>query len=148
MKKLMLFILVLLFSFSLPAFALPTALTLQSVTETAVAANLQSCDSANGNKFLNTNEDVLLLAQNTDGTNSATVSVTAQVTSIEDLRYGTISKASQSVSLAAGAIKIMGPFPASIFNDSSGYVSMTISGTGASSVKFLPFKSGKLIKVR
>lgn len=130
------------------AIAAPTALTVQSVVEASAVANLQSVDSVNGNKFLNSQEDVLLVVQNTHASNSATVTITAAKSSIDDPVLGTVSKAGEAISLAATAIKILGPFPRAVYNDSTEFVSFAISGTGASSVKALPFRSAKLRKIR
>jgi hypothetical protein len=138
------FLFVLTLFLSSPAWALPTALTVQSVTEAAALLNLQAVDSANGNKFSNGQEDVLLVVQNTHASSSATVTITAQVTSVETQGFGTVTKSNQAVSLAALEVKVLGPFPRAVFNDSTEFVNFTISGAGATSVKAVPFKSAKL----
>lgn len=131
-----------------PAFAVETTLTVQSVAETAATLTLASADTSNGNRYRNDQEDVLVVLQNTDGSNSATVTFDAVVTSIDDSVLGTITKTDQAVSLAAGAIKVLGPLPRKIFNTSSEYVNMAITGSGASSVKIGVMKSPKLIRMR
>ena len=130
------------------SWAVPTALTVQSVTEAAAVANYQSCDNTNGNKFANQQEDVLLLVWNNGSTGSATVTITAQTTSIDDPTAGTVTKSSQAISLSTTQMKILGPFPKKVFNDSSGFVNLTISGTGAADVDLLPIRSSKLYKTR
>ncbi len=142
------FILILLFVFGLNAFATPVELTVQSVAETAATANLQAVSAPSGNKFSNQQENVLLIVQNQSVSDAATVTVTAQSTSIIDSILGVVSKANQAITLAAGAVKILGPFPKRTFNTSSGYVEFVTAGTGSSSVYALPVYSPQLLKQR
>lgn len=137
MKQFLLLVLML----AVPAFASPTALTVQVASETAASLNEQSCDSVNGNYVPNTNGDVALVLYNSDNSNSATVTVTAQKTTFTNVKgYGPLTKSSLAVSLATGARKIVGPFPAGAWNDSNGRVQLTFSGSGASSVKVAPIR--------
>jgi hypothetical protein len=148
MRKLSMFLLVLvaLVAYSAPAFATATTLSVQEFSDSGVATTNNAADTANGNRFLNPDENVFIMFQNTHASSSATVTVTAQTTSKYVPGLGTISRADISVSLAAGDIKIVGPLPRAIFNDASSYVNMTTSGAAASSVKISPFKGKGLAR--
>jgi len=126
------------------AFATPTTLTVTEYTDAAVAAASNAADTSNGNRFKNTDENVFVMFQNTHGSNSSTVTITAQTTSKYVPGYGTLTRADISVVLAAGAVKFVGPLPRNIFNDASGYVNMTYSGTGT--VVVTPFTGRGLTK--
>ena len=126
------------------AFAVPTTIPVQTISETAAAATETAADTANGNRFINREENVFLRLRNSHATNASTVTITAQDTSENIPGFGLMTKANISVSLAAGDIKYVGPFPRKAFNDSSEYVNMTFSGTGT--VLVTPFKVTDLVK--
>lgn len=128
------------------AFAVQTTLTVQTISETAAAATDNAADTSNGNRFINRDENVFLRLYNSDGSNSATVTITAADTSESIPGFGVMTKSDIAVSLSAGQIKFVGPFPRKAFNDSSEYVNMTITGTGAASVKITPLKVTGLVK--
>ena len=78
-----------------------------------------------GFNFVN-DGSTLLLVENGSGS-AVTVTLDAQT-------YGGLSLVDPTVSIAAGATKIIGPFKPSLFNDSNGKVTATIS-TAATTVK-------------
>lgn len=112
------------------AYAVPTALTVVTQSETAAAFADNAADTSNGNKIFNASCDVVLLLRNTHATNSSTATITAQATSVNIPGYGLMTKANNAVVLAAGAVKHVGPLPCGSWNDSSGYVQVTYTGTG------------------
>ncbi len=118
-----------------------TALTVLDVTEAAQSLGLTDADQAAGNYFANPDGNVFLVCQNTDGTNSATVTVVAQDVTEEVAGFGTMAKANVTVTLAANALKILGPFQKRAFNDSSDRVQITITGTAAASVNVAAVRS-------
>lgn len=128
---------------SLPALAVPTTLSTVNVSEAAAALADNAADTANGNRIKNPSCDLVLVVRNTDAADSATVTVAAQGTSINIPGYGTMTKSNLAISLAAGAVKHVGPFACRTWNDSSGYVQLTYSGTGAAAVKVTPLRVPK-----
>ena len=141
MKQIMIFFLAMasLLAFApSSAFATATTLAVQEFSDSGVATTNNAADTGNGNRYLNRDENIFLLLQNSHATNASTVTITAQTTSKYVPGLGTVSRADISVALSAGDIKIVGPLPRAIFNDASEYVSMTFSGTGT--VKVSPFK--------
>lgn len=131
-----------------PVFAVETTVSVQSVAEASAALTFANADTSNGNRFQNPNEDVLLVLRNVHATDAATVTIDAATASINDPVLGTVSKADNVVSLAAGDIKILGPFPRRTFNTTAEFVNMAVSGDAASSVRIAPFKSPKLVRQR
>lgn len=124
-----------------------TTLTVQQFSESGLKPTLSTADTAAGNNFDNSLGSTILLIQNTDATNSATVTVTAQATSESVEGFGTMTKANDAITLAAGEIWVMGPFPKDAFNDASDLVSVTYSGTGDGSLKVAALKGKELQKV-
>lgn len=137
MKQLLL---VLSLFISVAAFAAPTTLSVVDVSETSAAIADNAADTSNGNRVLNPNGDVIFILRNTDGSNSATVTFTAQNTSTTVSGFGVVTKANNAVTLAAGAIKHVGPFPRGAFNDTSGYIQLATTGSGGSNVKISPIR--------
>jgi hypothetical protein len=115
---------------AVPAFATPTTLSVVTVSETGTAFADNAADTSNGNQALNSNCNLVLLLRNSHATNSSTVTITAQATSVNIPGYGPMTKANAAVVLAAGAVKHIGPLPCTTWNDGNGYVQLTYSGTG------------------
>lgn len=110
--------------------AAPTALTVVKSSETPAALSLESADTANGNSFANTNGDVLAIIKNEHETNAETFIFAVQNATKTVEGWGPLTKASISVSVSAGAQKVVGPFPTQAFNDANGLVQVTYTGTG------------------
>jgi hypothetical protein len=115
-----------------------TALTVVQVSETATLLADNSADTGSGNRIANPNGDVVLVLRNTHGSNASTVTITAQGASVSVPGYGPMAKANLAVSLAAGEIKHVGPFPKRAWNNSSGQIVITTTGTGT--VKISPVR--------
>lgn len=111
------------------------ALTILNEDEDGISlsGNLENVDSGGGDTALNPNGRLRLFVNNLDGSNSATVTITAQDTTTEDPRFGELTRDNISVTLNAGDYDWIGPIPKA-FNNSSGQVAITYSGTGAASV--------------
>lgn len=117
------------------AHAAPTTLTVQELSETPWTQALTAVDTANGNRILNNNGDVFLILANPTGSGgSATVTFTAQTTSVEIPGYGPVTKSNLAVSLADGETKLVGPFSKRSWNDGSGYLVFATTGAVSSSV--------------
>lgn len=132
MKLVVSFLFVLL---TLPAFAAPTALTVQEVSETAAAMSTTTADTTNLNSISNPSGDVFLVATNSHASSSATVTVGANGSTFEFPGYGSVTKASNTITLAAQETQIVGPFQTRTWNNSSGLVIVTTTGTASGSVQ-------------
>lgn len=121
-------------------------LSIQEISESPLEPTMSTADTSNGDKFKNYEENVFILVENTDDTNAAVVTVTAQDTSENIPGFGSMSKSSITVNLATGEKNLVGPFPRKAFNDSSEDVSLAYSGDGASSVKVAVLKAHGLVK--
>lgn len=88
-----------------------------------------------GDAFLN-NGHALLMIKNDDAS-AKTVTVTAQVTTDTDARLGKLTKANRQISVPAGEIRLMGPFPPAAFNDAAGKIQVTYSAVTSVTVAVL-----------
>lgn len=121
--------------FTATAHAAPTTLTVQELSETPWTQALTAVDTANGNRVLNPNGDVFLILSNPTGSGgSATVTFTAQTTSVEFPGYGPVTKSNLAVSLSDGDTKLVGPFSKRSWNDGSGYLVFATTGAVSASV--------------
>jgi hypothetical protein len=90
------------------------------VTFTETAAN------SGGDEFVNSGRE-LLVVKNEHGSNSYTVTITAQVTTLEDTTHGTLTKSNTAKACAAGSVTVFGPFPTAAWNDANSKVQITYS---------------------
>lgn len=128
------------------SFGVETAITIQTTSETKITptASTGAADESNGFSVANLNCDVMLLVDNTTAA-TATVTVTAQDVSVTVPGFGPLSKSNATVALS-GAVErhIIGPFPCETFNNSSGAIVGTITGTNAANVAISPFRFDRL----
>lgn len=129
---------------SVNAFAVPTTLSLVSLSETAAAIADNAADNANGNQIRNANCDLVLILRNSSGSDSATVTVAANTTAAVIPGFGSMAKSNLSIALTAGQIKHVGPLTCKGYNDGNGYVQLTFSGTAAADVKVTPIRVPKI----
>jgi hypothetical protein len=134
MRSLILFILL----FALPALAVPTALTVQEISETAWTQSLTAGDTSNGNSILNPSGDVFLVLSS--ATDESVFTIASQADSVEIPGYGTLTKSDLAITVAAGATKIVGPLNTRAWNDSAGKIQITYTGAGTPSLKALRLK--------
>lgn len=102
-------------------------LTPAVITEAGVAISL-SAAAGGGDQFANPSDARTYLHVNNGGGGSITVTITAQVASAQVPGKGLMTKANGGGSVANGAAKVFGPFPAEMFNDANGNVQVTYSG--------------------
>lgn len=114
-----------------------TTLSVQQISESAIAPTYNSADTVNGNQVLNPDQNFYLHFKNAHVSNSSTATITAQKTSLNIPGYGDVTIGNISVSLAASSEKVVGPFPAQAYNDANGYVQVSYTGTGTVSVAVL-----------
>lgn len=104
-----------------------TALTVQKPGLTAAALTAAAADGVNGNFFINNGRTLLIIK------NGGASSITATVTSVPDPynRTGDVT-----VTVAAGAEMVVGPFEQTLFNQASGVTAggVQLSYSGATSV--------------
>ena len=107
-------------------------------THTGIAVTPTNGDESNGNKCANDGKMILLL-ENTNGSNSATVTIATPKT------VNGLAVADNAITLAANQIKIAGPFPPELYNQAAGdtdagCVRWTYSGTAAADVYATPIQ--------
>lgn len=85
-------------------------------------------DNSDGKTFL-------LVANGSGG--SINVTVTAQVSSLNTATHGTLTVSSNVVAVAAGASKLIGPFPKQAFNNSSKQIAISYSSATSVTVAAL-----------
>ena len=99
----------------------------RKIVEGGTAESLTTC-ATGGDEFLNSGVEFLHIV-NDHASVQYTVSVTAQTTSIRHPSYGALTKANQTVSVAAGSEAFMGPFRQNAFNDANNKVQVTYTVT-------------------
>ena len=107
-------------------------LTSRKVVEGVLAGSLSGC-ATGGDEFINSGVEFLHIV-NDHASTSYTISITAQTTSVRHPNYGVLTKANQTVTVAAGTQAFMGPFRQQAFNDTNNKVQITYtvtSGGGA-----------------
>lgn len=97
-------------------------LTIQSFDVDGLNATYAAA-SAGGDTALNKGQTVLHV-KNGDAV-SHTVTVTAQVTTLDVTGYGEATFTNVAVAIPAGAERFIGPFPQKTFNNASGQVAIT-----------------------
>ena len=130
--------LALILALALPAQA--ATLSRQTISDSATGLEATYANAGGaGDVVTNTDGKTLLHVKN-PGASSATVTVTAQVSSTTKPGFGTVSRANIVASLAAGEEAFLGPFPTSAFNNASGQISITYGGAGATDVDIAALK--------
>ena len=102
----------------------------RKIVEGGLAESLSGC-ATGGDEFANTGIEFLHIV-NDHASVGYTISVTAQTTSIRHSGYGLLTKANQTVAVAAGAEAFMGPFRQSAFNNADNKVQVTYTVTSSS----------------
>ena len=109
----------------------PTTLTIQTVTSAGVELTFTDADTTNGNRWLNTGKQYLEIVNT--GASSAVVTVISQLT------MDSLAVADREITVAPGE-RFHGIFARTdIYNDSSGYTVLTVSGDGAADIKYAVF---------
>lgn len=120
-----------------------TLFSVGDISETSQTLTFSDVDEASGNYVPNPGRNVFCIFENTDGSNAATVTITAQQTSKNVPGYGTLTKADITVSLAASETEIVGPFQSAYVNSSNQTVWAT-TGTAAASVQAACFRQDRI----
>lgn len=111
--------------------------TLTVLTMAAVTGGLKALVSAagGGDQFANPSDARTYLEVLNGSGGSITVTITAQNTTFAVPGKGNLTAANGGGAVAAGAARVFGPFPAEIYNDSSGNVQVTYSGVTSLTVQ-------------
>lgn len=120
------------------AYGVPTTLSIVNVSASGTSLADNTADTSNGDRVLNPGGDVFFIIRNTHASNSSTVTFVTPTAAPVIPGWGAVARASLAVTLAAGEVKHVGPFRSNLWNDTSGYVQLTYSGTGA--VKVSPLR--------
>ena len=103
------------------------ALSINKIVEGGLAESLETATSG-GDEFANSGVEFIHVV-NDHASESYTISITAQATSVRHPNQGILTKANQTFAVAAGAEAFAGPFRQSAFNDSSNNVQVTYTAT-------------------
>ena len=107
-----------------PAVAATNAESVQKVVKTGTSTTVINSGLVTSDTYTFSNDGRVFLHFTKTGAGSATITVTSQAT-VQGLAVANLTV---TVPATTGDV-FMGPFPTSIFNDSSGNVSFTISDT-------------------
>jgi len=80
--------------------------------------------ASGGDQFKNDSSKRTSLVVSNGGTGAVQVTIAAQDTTADVPGYGIMTKANAVVNVAAGAVDVIGPFPAEAFNAVGGLVSV------------------------
>ena len=81
--------------------------------------------SAESNNFMNDGKSFIYYA-NSSGS-SKTITITSQITTIDNPMYGDLTKTNATKTVANGETVLIGPFPVSAYNDSEGLTTFAIT---------------------
>jgi hypothetical protein len=101
-------------------------LTVQDAARTGAELNEQSVTAADGFKFQNDGRTVMIITEQ----NSAACDVTVTPT----LTVDGLTPSSRVVEVGAGKTYVLGPWPPEQYNDSDGYLEVTIEADQADAV--------------
>ena len=104
-------------------------ITARKITEAGLAESLTGA-ATGGDEFLDTGIEFLHIV-NDHASVGYTISITAQTTSVRHPNYGVLTKANQTIDVAAGAEAFMGPFRQNSFNDTNSKVQITYTVTSS-----------------
>lgn len=91
-------------------------LTVQSIVEAGLEATYSSC-GAGGDTFANDTTNRIFLHVKNGDASSKTVTITPETASKDVAGFGTMTKATISVSIPAGEDRFIGPFPRGAFGN-------------------------------
>ena len=102
-------------------------LTVATIDEAGAVLTLASAAGGDGDKWLNTGNQQILIKNASGG--SVTLTVTTQVTDFDSPQYGDATKTNTTLAIATDKIALVGPFPVAAYNDAEGYCTITYSAT-------------------
>lgn len=111
----------------------PTGLTIQTATSAGAELTLTSADTVNGNRWLNSGNEILVIYN--AGASSATVTATTALQMDSDLDIE-----DRVWTVGAGEYHFATLPRTDIYNDASGYAVVTAGGDGAADIDFAVVK--------
>lgn len=102
-------------------------LTVNSLAETGLTVTTVSA-AAGGDKFDNPTDERTFLQVTNGGGGSINVTISKQQSTLNAPGYGALTLADRVVAVGAGVTKLIGPFPAALYNDANGQVNVGYSG--------------------
>lgn len=102
-------------------------LTVQNIVETGLAVSTTAA-AVGGDKFDNPTDERTYLQVTNGGGGSINVTITKQQSTLNAPGYGALALADRVVAVGAGATRLIGPFPAALYNDTNGQVNVAYSG--------------------
>ena len=106
----------------------------QNITESGLNPTMTAVEGG-GDQFLNNGNEFLLITNGSGG--SITVTITAQTTSFDDRRMGTLTKANSTITIEDGANGLVGFFQIAAYNDANGYAQITYSASSSVTIAVL-----------
>ena len=98
-------------------------ITPQQITETGLAATLTVVEASD----VFSNDGKTFIYFKNDSGEAKTITVTTQVTSVDNQLYGDLTKANATQVVANGATAFIGPFPVSAYNSEDSEVTFAIT---------------------
>ena len=108
--------------------------TPQNISEDGIIPVLAGV-TASENTWENTGSEIIMI--DNQGEDPTTIDVEVVVTSLEMPSYGEVTKRDASLTVTAGAMAYIGPFPAPAYNDDDGIVNFTFTETTSVTVAVL-----------
>lgn len=102
-------------------------LSTQTITDAGITVSWTTI-SETSNTFTNSGSEFIAVKLAT-GAETTTVTVVTQVSSVETIEYGTLTKSNSTDSVTAENIIFLGPFPVGAFATSEGVTTFTVSQT-------------------
>ena len=102
-------------------------ITLQNISESGITPTLTSVAASGGDTFANSGSCFVMIVNTSGETTVGTAAV--EVTTVDSSQYGSLTKAAQTISTAAGATSFFGPFAPAAYNDQNGIMTVSFSAT-------------------
>ncbi len=95
-------------------------LTVQTIVVTGLTESLVAA-AGGGDEFVNADDVFIIITNGSGGSITLTIETPAII-------EGDLAIAERTISIGAGATKLIGPFDKGVYNDSAGKVQLTYSG--------------------
>lgn len=110
------------------------ALSRENIVEDGLDPTVNNADNASGDTVVNPDGTILRFTNNNGGGSSATVTITAQKTSKDINGQGKFTRSNIALTLADGAVRMVGPLLPEVWNNASGQIVIAYGGAAAADV--------------
>lgn len=117
------------------------ALTVQTLTEAGLETTFTAA-SGGGDTFVNPDDERTFVWLKNGSGGDITATFNRQPTSLNVTGYGPIAISDRTVVVQAGEERLVGPFPAAMYNNASGAVEMSYSGVSSLTVAVVRMPRG------